>query len=128
MMSESTNAFYTHYYSSNSTIYGTDTSETEFVDSEYDSTSLGKDEFLTLLMAELQNQDPLDPMDNTEWISQLAEFSSLEQMTDMNESLQEMIESNEAIADSVYNSMLVNYVGQEVTADSSIFYLSLIHI
>ena len=47
---------------------------------------LGKDEFLTLLVTQMQNQDPLNPMDNTEMIAQLAQFSSLEQMQNLNES------------------------------------------
>jgi len=46
--------------------------------------SLGKDDFLKLLMTQMQNQDPLKPMDDAASIAQLAQFSSLEQMQNMN--------------------------------------------
>lgn len=47
------------------------------------TTSLGKDAFLQLLVAQMQYQDPLEPTSDTEWISQLAQFSSLEEMQNM---------------------------------------------
>lgn len=47
------------------------------------SSELGKDEFLNLLVTQLKYQDPLDPADSTEYVSQLAQFSSLEQMTNI---------------------------------------------
>lgn len=52
--------------------------------------ALGKDEFLKLLIAQMQNQDPLDPMDNSEMIAQLAQFSALEQMQNLNTSIDAM--------------------------------------
>ena len=47
------------------------------------TSNLGKDEFLTLLVTQMQNQNPLEPSSDTEWISQLANFSSLEEMQNM---------------------------------------------
>ena len=51
------------------------------------STSMGKDDFLTILVAQLENQDPFNSMDATEMIGQLTQFSMLEQMTNMNDTL-----------------------------------------
>ena len=57
-----------------------------------DDGGLGRDAFLTLFTAQLQNQDPLDPMDNESFVSQLAQFSSLESMQSVDNSMQSMAE------------------------------------
>jgi flagellar basal-body rod modification protein FlgD len=46
---------------------------------------IGKSQFLELLVAQLQNQDPLDPVDNQQFVAQLATFSSLEQLISINQ-------------------------------------------
>lgn len=57
------------------------------------SNSLGKDDFLKILMSQIQNQNPLDPMEDKEFISQMTQFSSLEQMTNMSQSFQSFMDS-----------------------------------
>lgn len=51
------------------------------------SSDLGKEEFLQLLVTQLQNQDPLNPQSDQEFVAQLAQFSALEQMTNMSATL-----------------------------------------
>ncbi len=75
--------------------------------------------FLTLMLQQLQNQDPTQPTDNTEWLAQLAQYSSLEQMTQMNEGLENCVEYISAMyADMAYNSEIsqtLSMIGKEVT-------------
>jgi flagellar basal-body rod modification protein FlgD len=56
------------------------------VTTQASKTALGKDAFLQLLVTQLQHQDPTKPMDDTAYIAQLAQFSSLEQLTQIAES------------------------------------------
>jgi flagellar basal-body rod modification protein FlgD len=58
--------------------------------------ALGKTEFLQLLVQEMTNQDPLKPADNTEFIAQLAQFSTLEQMQNMNDGFTKLQNSSQA--------------------------------
>ncbi len=74
--------------------------------------AVGKDTFLILLTTQLQNQDPLNPMDNNQFVSQLCEFSSLEQLTTSNDNLKNI---GFGIS-SVSSASMVNLIGKEVRA------------
>ncbi|MBQ7764454.1 hypothetical protein IJ384_03680 [bacterium] len=75
--------------------------------------------FLTLMLQQLQNQDPTQPTDNTEWLAQLAQYSSLEQMTQMNKGLTDCM----SYLSAMYNDMSLNseitqtlsLIGKEIT-------------
>ncbi|SMF66989.1 flagellar hook assembly protein FlgD [Pseudobacteriovorax antillogorgiicola] len=74
---------------------------------------LGKDEFLQLFVAQLQNQDPLNPDDGTEMASKLAQFNGLEQMMNMNKTMDQMVKAQNVGR----NLQMVNYVGKEIAID-----------
>lgn len=72
---------------------------------------LGKDDFMKLLVAQMQAQDPLDPMSNTEFSAQLAQFSALEQMQNVNTNLESLIEF-QAVNN---NNMAINLIDKKIT-------------
>ncbi len=73
---------------------------------------LGKDDFLTLLVTQLQHQDPLNPQDSTEFTAQLAQFSSLEQLGNVNDNL-EYLKLATAAAN---NTEAVSLIGKQIIA------------
>ncbi len=55
------------------------------------ASQVGETQFLQLLIAQLQNQDPLNPVDNQDFIAQLATFSSLEELTSINSGIAQLV-------------------------------------
>lgn len=76
-----------------------DSSKTQSIDS-----GLGQNAFLQLLVTQLQHQDPLQPQDDTQFLAQLAQFTSLEQLTNINTSLQQLVTLAGGTASSTSNS------------------------
>ncbi len=82
--------------------------------------ALDRDAFLNLLVTQLRHQDPLDPMENTEFIAQLAQFSSLEQMQNVSTGIQDL----SVLMQSVNNSMATGLIGKDVKYDGDTFRLA----
>jgi len=79
--------------------------------------AMGKDDFLKLLIAQLAAQDPLDPMGAQDFSAQLAQFSALEQMTNVNTNL-ELIQKLETTAQ---NTSALNLIGKTVESHGNTF-------
>ncbi len=82
--------------------------------------TLGQDEFLTLLVAQLQNQDPLNPTDATEFTAQLAQYSQLEQLFNLNDAMDGL----SAAQTSSQKVSALSLIGKEVVVEDSHFPLT----
>lgn len=76
---------------------------------------LGQSEFLTLLITQLQHQDPLNPMDSADFTAQLAQFNSLEQLLKVNEKLDSLYGSQRTMN----NGQAVGYIGKTIQAEGN---------
>lgn len=73
--------------------------------------TLGKDDFLRLFVTQMQHQDPLNPTDSAEFTAQLAQFSSLEQLTNINGRLEDL----SMYQNSLHNTLTTTLIGRKVT-------------
>lgn len=78
--------------------------------------TIGKDGFLQLLIAQMQNQDPMNPMEGQEMASQLAQFNSVEQLINVNQGLESLQYSQELMRMEMTNSMASSLAGKKVRA------------
>jgi flagellar basal-body rod modification protein FlgD len=90
-------------------IYGAATSQTRDT-----STELGRDEFLKLLTVQLQHQDPLSPLNNEDLIAQLAQFSSLEQLENINTNLQDNLDLDLILTQVLNNTAAAGLIDKSV--------------
>lgn len=79
---------------------------------------LGQSDFLTLMTAQMKNQDPFDPVDNTQMVAQMAQFSSLAGISEMNTTLQAIAAKLGATS----TTDLVSWVGRTVLTEGSTAY------
>ena len=78
--------------------------------------TMGKDEFLKLFTNQLKNQDPMKPMDSSAFTAQLAQFSSLEQLFNINNGLEQLL----SFQSSLSNSMVAGFIGKTVVAQDGV--------
>ncbi|MBN2059176.1 MAG: flagellar hook assembly protein FlgD [Deltaproteobacteria bacterium] len=80
---------------------------------------LGRDDFLKMFLAQLNHQDPLNPMDSSQFSSQLAQFSSLEQLFNVNNNL----ESIKSVQDTESSFQALNLMGKIIEAEGNVLNL-----
>jgi flagellar basal-body rod modification protein FlgD len=93
---------------------GTGTSSTSSSNS-----TVNENDFLQLLIAQMKNQDPLNPMDGTQYVAELAQFSSLQQLQDLNTNMTNSINANYTLTQSISNTLAGNLIGQQVKVTAS---------
>lgn len=88
---------------------------TTSTETEEESDSLMMEDFMTILLAQLQNQDPLNPMDSTDMTAQMAQITTVEQLYNCNTTLAEISQKLDNQQDSNY----LDYIGKEVMIEGS---------
>ncbi len=90
------------------------------IDEVQGKAGLLKDDFLKLMVVQLQNQDPMNPASNQEFAAQLAQYSSLEQMTQMNQNLETGLDNDIRLNQTLNNSAATRFIGHEVHATGNL--------
>jgi flagellar basal-body rod modification protein FlgD len=90
----------------------------------FGNSRLGKNDFLNLLVTQLRFQNPLEPLKDSDFVAQLAQFSSLEQLENINTSLGYSTELDYILSQTIANTMATTIIGKEVVADGNTIYHS----
>ncbi len=85
---------------------------------------LGTDDFLKLLVTQLQNQDPLSPLSGSDFAAQLAQFSSVEQLSNISSTLTQSVSANQLLSQSISNALAATFIGKQVRASGETFNLT----
>lgn len=80
---------------------------------------MDKNDFLRLLVVKLANQNPFEPMKDEDFIAQMAQFTQLEQLTNMNDLLAESLTQNSLLSQSIVNTMATQLIGRTVSVETS---------
>ena len=89
----------------------TSTTSSDSLSSKSSNSVVDSDTFLTLLVAEMQNQDPLEPTTNTEWVSQYATFTQVQQISEMADSM-DLVRANNLIGKEVVMKVTSSSTGE----------------
>lgn len=100
--------------------YGGASVSTENMPADNNTQELGMDQFLTLLVAQLEHQDPLNPLDSAEFTAQLAQFSSVEQQYAMNKNLEDI---KETLSSQGAQKDLLGFIGKTIQADDNTMFI-----
>ncbi|RPF55991.1 flagellar hook assembly protein FlgD [Aquisalibacillus elongatus] len=83
------------------------------------SQDLGKDDFLKILMTQLTNQDPMDPMKDQDFVAQMATFSQLEQTTNMAQNFEKLFNEQSHSTFLQYSNLIGNQVSYSIENDGT---------
>ncbi|MCK5077777.1 MAG: flagellar hook capping protein, partial [Calditrichia bacterium] len=83
---------------------------------------MGKDDFLKMLMAQMKYQDPMNPMESSDFSAQLAQFSSVEKLTNISDKMDELNSTNMVLSASINNTMAATVIGRHVKATGNQIY------
>ncbi len=89
----------------------TSTYDTSKLDVDNDHGSLTQEDFLSLFITQLQNQDPTEPLDTSDMMEQTATFTEVETMTTMSENIEEMVNSMDSMSSSMQMSSATSVIG-----------------